>query len=535
MGGRGGDCGVRVLGRGWIKHLDRPPSEGDEALLILTRTALLTGPFVTADHSLKTMPCTSSRSSFIALAYCLISSVTAFAQSDVGAAHIRVDLFNPGFLEGDSNYHSITAASDGMIYFSVNSHHPHSSVRLYRFNPADESMALVGDITQALGEDVNRQIPHGKIHTPLVEYDGYLYFATHTSQYVGTLPEMSPADGREPYEGGHFMRYNLKTGAFEDLSHLGLPNEGIITMAVDTTNRTLFGLTWPTGLLISYNLDEGLLHNWGAVQDRGEWGRFGEGWNFINRTLAIDPAGNLYGSTDTGRIWHFDASAERPVEYLEGLSLDNVPPVQEADFEIAPEPHYFWRNWRTILWNPNSESFWGLHGGSTQLFEFKPSEGTLRSVRPLRADGAGVGQRNPYRTQLGFMLGPDNTIYYLAHGPGETVDGRRDIPTSVHLLTYDIDADKLADHGTLIGPDDRRVFFAESLEMGPDGRLYAVASVETIDPERMAQVQSARGHAAPEETKDVIFEMQLVRMPPLRHSREGGNPHNSNIRIQNAK
>jgi hypothetical protein len=363
-----------------------------------------------------------------------------------------------------------------------------------------------------LREDAGIQLPHGKIHTPLIEHDGNLYFSTHTSQYVGSLPDISPADVRKPYHGGHLLRYNLTTGELEELAHLGLANEGIITMAVDTANGVLYGLTWPTGLLISYELDEGLLHNWGAVQERGEWGRFPDEWNFINRRLAIDPAGNLYGATDTGRIWHFEPGEQRPVDYLDPLTLDHVPPVQEIDFEVKPEPHSWWRNWRTILWNPNTGSFWGLHGGSTQLFEFNPSRGTLRSVRSLRAEGVGDGQRNPFRTQLGLTLGPDNMLYYLAHGPAVHIAGRRDVGSSVHLLTYDIDADELVDQGTLVGPDNRRVFFTESIEIAPSGDIYSVAWVETIDPEQMERVQAARGLAVPEETKDAIYEIQLVRL-----------------------
>jgi hypothetical protein len=372
---------------------------------------------------------------------------------------------------------------------------------------------MVGDITEVLGIDVEKQLPHGKIHTPLVEYDGYLYFATHTSQYDGSLPDMTPDDGRPPYEGGHFMRYSLDSGTFDDLAHFTLPNEGIITMAMDTANTTLFGLTWPSGLLLSYNLEEEILHHWGAVQERGEWGQIPEEWDLINRRLGVDPDGNVYGSTDTGRIWQFLAGQQRPVHYLDPLTMDHLPPAQEQDFSYAPETHFFWRNWRTILWNPNTESFWGLHGGSTQLFEFKPSAGTLRSVVSLRADGVPAGQRNPFRTQLGFLLGPDNTLYYLAHGPALEIEGRRTVRSSVRLITYNIDTGERIDHGTLLGPDNRRVFFTESIEIGLDGRIYTVAWVETIDEERMAQVQAARGGAVPEETKDVIYEIQLVRLP----------------------
>ena len=171
--------------------------------------------------------------------------------------HIQVELFDPGYLAGDSNYHSLTAASDGVIYFTVNTHHRicrSSSFVLIRMTGRFE---LVADITEVLGEDAQAQIPHGKVHTPLVEHGGYLYFATHTSQYEGSLPDMSPDDGRAPYHGGHFMRYDLDSGEFEELAHLGLPNEGIITMAMDTAGGNLYGLTWPTGLLISYNFDQG--------------------------------------------------------------------------------------------------------------------------------------------------------------------------------------------------------------------------------------------------------------------------------------
>ena len=96
------------------------------------------------------------------------------------------------------------------------------------------------------------------------------------------------------------------------------------------------------------------------------------------------------------------------------------------------------------------------------------------------------------------MLGPDNTLYYLAHGPAVEIDGRGKVGSSVHLLTYDIDADELMDHGILMAPGDRRVFFAESIEMDAEGRLLSVAWVETIDAAQAARIQQARGGAAVE-------------------------------------
>jgi hypothetical protein len=82
----------------------------------------------------------------------------------------------------------------------------------------------------------------------------------------------------------------------------------------------------------------------------------------------------------------------------------------------------------------------------------------------------------------------------------------------VYLLTHDIDSGITTNHGPLLGPDGRRVFFTESIAMDDKGDLYSVAWVETLDPERMNAVQSARGDALPDETRDVIYEIQLVRI-----------------------
>jgi len=48
------------------------------------------------------------------------------------------------------------------------------------------------------------------------------------------------------------------------------------------------------------------------------------------------------------------------------------------------------------------------------------------------------------------------------------IDGRKEVGSSVHLLTYDIGRSRMIDHGVLMGPDDRRVFFTESIAIGPD-------------------------------------------------------------------
>lgn len=430
---------------------------------------------------------------------------------------IPAELFDPGFLAGDCNYHSITPAGNGMLYFTIGSHHTGYAARFYVFDPETEAIRELARLNDVVGEDPAEVIPHGKVHTPLIEDDGYLYFTTHTSGYDGSLPDVVPDDGRRPYPGGHFMRFHLESGAFESLAQIGLENEGLITLGMDRVNDRLLALTWPSGLMFTYDIHAGHLQQWGAAQGRGEWGQLGENWGFICRTLAVTPDGRFFGSADDGRIWEFDFSRRRPHDFLEGYDLEQVPPVGESGFGLEPVPHFYWRNWRTILWNPNTASFWGIHGGSTQLFEFDPAAGVLRSVHNLRASGLEPTRRNPLRTQLGFTLGPDNTLFYLAHGPAlERPERRGGIKANVYLITYDIDTGTYTDHGPVIGPGDRRVFFTESLAIGRDGHLYSVAWVETIDPARMQAVQDARGEAMPAETKNAIYEIQLIRLPPAR-------------------
>ena len=254
------------------------------------------------------------------------------------------------------------------------------------------------------------------------------------------------------------------------------------------------------------------MQNWGAIQGRGEWGQLGQDWDFICRSLGIDDDGKLYGSTNQGKIWSLDHAAARPLQHYKQLDLGAVPAIQSESFTITDEVHFFWRNWRTIAWNQATQSFWGIHGGSSQLFEFSPSEGTLRSVRRMIPDGVETGRRNPWRTQLGFQIGPDNTIYYLAHGPPQDLPGRPSVRAAVHLLTYQIDQDRLTDHGVLTAVDGRRIFFTESLALSPTGDLYTVAWVETVDRDRQTMIQAARGEAAPDETAETIYEMQLVRL-----------------------
>ncbi|MCA9449652.1 MAG: hypothetical protein KC931_21205, partial [Candidatus Omnitrophica bacterium] len=137
----------------------------------------------------------------------------------------------------------------------------------------------------------------------------------------------------------------------------------------------------------------------------------------------------------------------------------------------------------------------------------------LRTVTDLRPEAYQGMPRNPETSQLGFAIGPKNTIYYLCHGPAIEIEGKPEVQSSVHLMTYEIDKEELTDHGPLLTDDQRRPFFTESIAIGPDDHIYTVAWVEVTDPERKTALLEARKSTGPAETEKMVYEMMLVRLP----------------------
>jgi hypothetical protein len=210
-----------------------------------------------------------------------------------------------------------------------------------------------------------------------------------------------------------------------------------------------------------------------------------------------------------GKIWKYDPAKYNPVSYIDGLDLSRVPLSQSA---AETQKGDFENNWRAIGWNPATKSFWGIIWETTTLFEFDPAANYVRSVAELRPEAYRLMPRNPEISQLGFMLGPNNTIFYLAHGPEVTIENRPSVQSGLYLLTYDIDLKKLTNHGPILSRDGRRVFFSESIAIGKDDRIYTVAWVEATDPARREEIAKARAFG-PAETAQTVYEMLLVRLP----------------------
>src|SRR5262249_1098885 len=77
--------------------------------------------------------------------------------------------------EVDGQWEGIRLASDGNVYFASSSHSAHHGASFFKYDTKSGQITeLVHDITETCGEDA-RTNPQGKIHSDIVEADGWLY------------------------------------------------------------------------------------------------------------------------------------------------------------------------------------------------------------------------------------------------------------------------------------------------------------------------------------------------------------------------
>jgi hypothetical protein len=148
----------------------------------------------------------------LAAALCAAAVATAGEQPDKPAAR-RVRLANHALNSYirllDGQWQGMIVASDGNVYVGGGSHNPNLGAAFFRYEPKSATLRLlVENITTVCGEDPSKTPPQGKIHSPIAEHEGWLYFGTHLANYT--------EEGRKAYTGGHLVGYQLATGKFRD-------------------------------------------------------------------------------------------------------------------------------------------------------------------------------------------------------------------------------------------------------------------------------------------------------------------------------
>ncbi len=229
-----------------------------------------------------------------------------------------------GFEDAHDTYNAISPASDGKIYYVLSSTRYDVGGQFYCYDPQTDKTEFIADLSEALGEKAEKYIAQGKSHVEFYEHDNKLYFATHIGYYqmidgAEQLPVTAP-EGYKLYPGGHFLYYDMKT---KELHSLGIApeGEGIITMTMDKGRGHLYGLTWPKGLFIDYDLNAKSLKNLGHVTKAGETQLGTDNFRVICRSMFVDPRdGNVYYSTADGDIYSYNPADNAPRK-LEDVDL----------------------------------------------------------------------------------------------------------------------------------------------------------------------------------------------------------------------
>lgn len=393
-----------------------------------------------------------------------------------------------GFAKAHDTYNAISAAGDGKIYYVLSSDSIEVGGQMYVFDPATGQSSLLGDLTEICGEQNGAAIPQGKSHVRFYETDDTLYFATHVGYYqlidgMDRLPISAP-DGYALYPGGHILAYDLKTKSFSRLALLP-DGEGMVSMTMDTARKQIYGISWPTGQFIHFNVNTGELKNLGRISGKGEAGTPGDDFRTLCRSLVVDPGdGTVYFSVAEGDILCYHP-AKGKVEKLEEVDL-------RLDYFGAYDPKRpgsMGYNWRKIFWYDKENVAYGVHGNSGYLFRFDPRNKKIEIVdriTSLPSRRSGMFDQFSYG-YLGFILGPDQeTIYYLTGGPvyenGKRVKGTDTIAKgaargaeNLHLVTFNLTSGTYTDHGSIVYEDGTIPTYVNSIAVGSDRRIYTLA------------------------------------------------------------
>lgn len=410
-----------------------------------------------------------------------------------GAASVQgltAQILHAGFRGAHDTYNSLSAASDGRIYYVLCSTSIDFGGRVFRYDPAADAVVCLGDLTEICGEKGRRAVPQGKSHVLFQEYQGRLYFATHAGYYnlvdgMERLATVVP-EGYQPYPGGHLLTYDFTRGVFADLG-IAPEREAVLAMSLDARRGLIYGITWPVGYCFRYDVHAATMTNLGPSAGAGESGN-GPDYRVLCRSIAVDPdSGCAYFTNPEGDIFRCRPDTER----IERLAGENMRRDYFGRYDPADSGSMGY-HWRQTVWHPVEKVFYGVHGNSGYLFRFDPRGPRIELIerltsRPSRRSGMGDQFSYGY---LGFTLGPDNrTLYYLTGGPvyenGRRMAGLQKVAMgmakgieNLHLVTYDLPTGAYQDHGPVLYPDGRRPTYVNSIAVATDGSVYTIARNE---------------------------------------------------------
>lgn len=388
--------------------------------------------------------------------------------------------------EWDGQWQGITVASDGNCYFSSSTHSKGHGAGFHMFNPETyEHKMLAEDMTLVCGEGSTTS-QQGKIHSPVVECEGWLYFTTHLSNYW--------KEGIEQYTGAHVLGYELASGKIKDFG-IVKPRYSIYSaINVDPVRKKLYVFVVPF-LPELYESDGCHLYSvdieTGAKEDLG---LVVKGRRAASFWFYVDNNGNVWFSlwkkhytyeNDKGSLYVYRPDKGKIETYTdvlpEGKLIDGTPVNDE--FNLSQ------RAWTWIQPLPNREKCYftmgALGGGDERLWLFDPSK-NIENGEAFESI-ASIGS-NYFQTAVG-----GNRLYFVQYADLKderelfSEDVREIDPSSkdyverkLHLRSISLeqgaDHNSITDHGEIIDQDGRAARMIMSMAADDKGRVFMYGS-----------------------------------------------------------
>jgi len=393
---------------------------------------------------------------------------------------------NPYVQVLDGQWQGTRFASDGNCYFASSTHDNKHGAAFFRYDPDTGVLTmLTNDITLVCGEDPTVTTPQGKIHSDIVEHDGWLYFATHLGN---EWPE-----GEAAYPGAHVLGYELASGQFRDFGVIRSNYTIYAGIGLDPVRDKLLvyatqdWLASPTSYVYRIDIPTGTKELLGQVPGIAAF------WFFVDSLgdCWISPQG------DNGSLLRVSSATGQIDRWANVLPSDDV------------QGDRFWA-WAQPLLDGNRCVFRLQEGNELYMFD-------ASQFRTNSASGFSVIQNiGPYG--LGMALGQDRVFYIQRTNRQEGEQGYQDF----HLFSLSIatnESPTIIDHGLIADQSGRLVWRIPGMAADASNRVYMVGDWWLLPGEQGSSTGTLRHVDGPgtnytAEVRGEFFATVALSIPP---------------------
>lgn len=368
----------------------------------------------------------------------------------------------------DGQWQGIRYASDGNCYFGSSDHAAHEGAAFFKYDPRmREETLLCEDITNLTGDDPY-YYPQGKLHSDIVEANGWIYWANHFSSELPGAVDIWP--------GSHFQAYCLATGEFRDYGVVQNNATCYSGVGVDPARNYGYVYVCPadwsgTGHIFRFDLITG------AKTDLGALGGDNTFWFFVDKRGDVwfsqsDDGGTLRVIRgETGAMDEFP-NALPPI-----YTWDTDELVSDSGYEVPNDPPATGTRWvwgiqtnRWIMWmQPLADGdravfTEGYYGGRIYIFD---------STKDIASGAAFSSPAHIGYSDLGLAVNGNKVFYYQRANRGWAQQEARDF----HLLSVDLNpavSPQIVDYGLIEDQTDRLVWRAPGMMSDGAGSVFMI-------------------------------------------------------------